>query len=155
MALIKPIDRLTTEDLAMFPLWEVAADIDTGRDETTVRPVDSAVVPVDADRTVYHVACDVELGNGRRLTGRVCVSDGELFPEPPIVVDDAGNAYFLDGPPAPRQEAAFEALFGVPFEGMFPVRWQLRLPLDGEPAYRAGEMTLDFDEGPEPGRRLH
>ena len=155
MALIKHVDELTTDDLEMFPLWEVAADVPAGVDQTAVRPVDSAVVPVDADDVVYHVACDVELGTGRRLTGRACVLNGELFPEPPIVVDGAGNAYFLDAPPAPSQRTAFEAMFGVSFEGLFPVRWQLRLPLEGEPAYRAGEMTLDFDEGPAPGQRLH
>jgi|SRR5688572_3697412 hypothetical protein len=155
MALIKPLSTLSAEDLAMFALWEYAMDVEDAFDETAVRPVDSAVVPVDRDDTVYHVACDVALANGRVLTGHVAVCNGEVELDLPTIVDDAGTAYALEQPPGRREREAFERLFGTPFEGVFPLRWQLRLPLDGEAAYRVGEATLDAEPGPEPGTRLH
>lgn len=156
MALIKPLQTLSVEDLAMFPLWEFAPGSED-HDQTAVRPVGSAVVPTEPDDTVYHVACDVELANGRTLAGHVQVCNGEPAFELPTIVDDAGNAYALQMPPHRGDRAAFEALFGASYEAVFPVRWQLRLPLDGEAAYRVGEATLEPGpgDGPEPGSRLH
>jgi hypothetical protein len=151
MALIKPVSELTTDDLEMFALWEFATDREDEGDELSVRPVDSEVVPVDEDDTVYQVACDVELANGRVLTGHVGVCNGALDPEPPTVVNDAGEAFDLEHPPHRRQQPAFEALFGAPFAEVFPVRWRLRLPLAGEPAYREGEVALPPRDPP----RIH
>ena len=145
MALVKPLAELTADDLAMFELWEFANDREDEGDETWVRPVDSDVVPVDADNVVYHVACDVELADGRVLTGHVSVCNGEMDADPPLVVSDAGETFDLEHPPHRRQQAAFEALFGAPFAAVFPVRWRLRLPLAGEAAYREGELALPPD----------
>jgi hypothetical protein len=151
MALIKPIGELTADDLEMFALWEYATDAEGDFDETAVRPVDSDVVPVDQDNNVYHVACDVELANGRVLTGHASVCNGVPEADPPLVVDGAGQAYDLEHPPHRRQQAAFAALFGAPYAEVFPVRWQLRLPLAGESAYREGEIAAP----PGPGSRVH
>jgi hypothetical protein len=142
MALVKPPSALTADDLAMFGLWELAADIEGDGDAAWVRPVDSDVVPVDDDDTAYRVACDVELAGGRVLSGHVGVRNGVPDAEPPTVVDDAGGAFDLDHPPPEDRQAAFAALFGAPYAAIFPVRWQLRLPLAGEAAYREGELTL-------------
>ena len=142
MALIKPVSELTTDDLEMFPLWESALDAEEDGDELSVRPVHSDVVPVDEDDTVYQVACDVELASGRVLTGHVGACNGGLDPEPPTVVDDAGRFFDLQHPPHRRDRVAFEALFGAPFEQVFPIRWRLRLPFAGEAAYREGELAL-------------
>ena len=141
MTLIKPISELTTDDLAMFALWEYATDAEGDFDELAVRPVDSEVVPVELDNAVYHVACDVELANGRVLTGHVGVSNGVVDADPPTVVNDAGEAFDLECPPHRKQQAAFAALFGAPFADVFPVRWQLRVPLAGESAYREGGLA--------------
>lgn len=151
MALVKPLSELTTDDLAMFGLWEFATDTEDEADELAVRPVDSDVVPVEEDNTVYHVACDIELAGGRVLAGHVGVCNGALDPEPPTVVNDAGEAFDLEHPPHRRRQAAFEALFGAPFAAVFPVRWRLRLPLAGEAAYREGELALP----PESASRVH
>jgi hypothetical protein len=152
MALIKPLSELTPDDLALFALWEYAMGDEDEHDETAVRPVDSDVVPVEEDNNVYHVACDVELANGRVLTGHASVCNGEPDFDPPTVVDDAGEAFDLEHPPHRRQQAAFAALFGAPFAEVFPVRWRLRLPLAGEVVYREGEIGLP----PEPAAsRVH
>ena len=145
MALIKPLTTLTADDLAMFALWESTGD---GEDDDRVRPVDHAVVPIDVDDVLYHVACDIELGNGRRLGGHIPVRNGELEADSPLVVDDAGHAFELEQPPPHARLEAFVALFGAPFLGVFPVRWQLRLPFAGEPAYRGGDLSLDPGVGP-------
>jgi hypothetical protein len=142
MALVKPLDALTADDLAMFELWELATDIESDDGEPRVRPVDIDAVPVDDDGTVYRVACNIELAGGRVLAGHVGVCDGALDAAPPTVVSDAGVAFALGQPPPPARQAAFEATFGAPFAAIFPVRWQLRLPLAGEAAYREGELAL-------------
>ena len=141
MALIKPIGELTSDDLEMFPLWEFATDAEGDYDETCVRPVVADAVPVDADNTVYHVACDVFLASGRTLSGHVEVCNGALDGGPPMVVNDLGDAFPLGDPPHRRNQAAFDALFRVPYEALFPVRWRLRLPLAGEMLHREGEFA--------------
>jgi hypothetical protein len=146
MALIKPLAMLTPDDLAMFALWESTGDADDDPAEN-VRPVDCDVVPIEVDDVRYHVACDVELGNGRRLSGHIGVRNGELEADSPTVVDDAGNAFGLEQSPPHAQLAAFAALFAAPFLDVFPIRWQLRLPLAGEAAYRGGELALDAGVG--------
>jgi hypothetical protein len=88
------------------------------------------------------VACSIELAGGRVLAGHVGVCDGVLEAGPPTVVNDAGVAFDLGQPPHPGQQEAFAATFGAPFAAIFPVRWQLCLPLAGEAAYREGELAL-------------
>jgi hypothetical protein len=140
MALIKPIAELTSDDLEMFPLWEYAMDDEADHDETWVRPVVADAVPIDADHTVYHVACDVFLATGRTLAGHLEVCNGEVEPGPPTVVNDGGEAFALEAPPHRRQQAAYEALFRASYAELFPVRWRLRLPLAGEMLHREGEF---------------
>jgi hypothetical protein len=151
MALVKPLSELTADDLAMFELWEIASDVESDDDQPRVRPVGSDVVPVDEDDVVYRVACDVVLANGRVLSGHVGVCNGALDAAPPLLVDDTGRAFDLGHAPPHDRLATCEALLGVPFALAFPLRWQLRLPLAGEAAYREGELPLP----PEGGARLH
>jgi hypothetical protein len=151
MALIKPLSQLDADDLAMFELWEIAPGDRDEDDEPRVRPVDSDVVPVDDDDTVYHVACAVELASGRTLTGHIAVRNGALEAMSPTVVTDAGDAFDLGHPPLGHRLLAFETLAGAPYASVFPVRWHLRLALDGESAYREGELSLAPQDEP----RLH
>lgn len=43
----KPVTDLTADDLETFPVWEFAMDEENipGRDETWVRPIDTATIP--------------------------------------------------------------------------------------------------------------
>lgn len=152
MALLKPIATLTTDDLEMWPLWTYATDHegDDDIDETYVRPVLADVVPTDADYSVYHVACDVFLASGRRLSGHVEVCNGETDGGPPSVVDHHGEGFPLEHPPHRRNRAAFDALFREPYEALFPVRWRLRLLIAGEEDFREGEFA-----GPWAGQARH
>jgi hypothetical protein len=67
------------------------------------------------------------------------------------VVNVAGEAVDLEQPPSGHRQIAFEALAGAPFASVFPVRWHLRLALEGESAYREGELSLAPQDEP----RLH
>jgi hypothetical protein len=139
MALIKPIDRLTREDLEQFPLWEFAGGDEDDHDETCVRPVASEDVP-DEEYTVFQVACDVTTATGRRLLGHIGVCDGAIDDDAPTLVTDGLGSFGLDEWPHRRNRAAYDALLGGEYESHFPVEWQLRLPLSGENALRVGTL---------------
>jgi hypothetical protein len=114
MALIKPVDRLTREDLEDFALWEPVPGDDEGR----VRPVASRDVP---DDSTYFVACDIESATQRRWLGWIRVSEGAVIDEAPTLVGDVAGGIEPDA-------------------SHFPLEWQLRLPLAGEGALRVGTV---------------
>jgi hypothetical protein len=140
MALIKPIDQLTREDLEQFPLWEFAMGDEGEHDETAVRPVASEVVPDDED-TVFQVACDVTTASGRRLLGHVSVCNGAIDDVAPTLVTDGHGSFGLEERPHRRNLGAYEALLGGEYESHFPIEWQLRLPLAGEAQLRMGVLS--------------
>jgi hypothetical protein len=89
----KPVDQLTPEDFAAFPIWEFAiddepSDTEPEQDETWVRPVDASVAAVDAYSLL--VAADFTTASGRPLQGfvgvttagslQIAVIDGEAAP---------------------------------------------------------------------------
>jgi hypothetical protein len=137
VALIKPIDQLTRDDLEDFPLWEFATDVEGDFDETAVRPVAADWVPREAHQ-VYTVACDVRTASGRMLLGHLGVVDGEMDGEAPTLVTDTHGSFGLDERPHRRIRAAWDALLGGEYEAHFPVHWRLRLPIAGELAPREG-----------------
>lgn len=133
----KPIDELTVEDFEVHPVWKFSMDEEEG-DETYVCSVETAVVPVDSDFQVYHVACDITVATGAQFTGFLQVSNGEFhFPEP-IVVGGIEDYWCLDSPPARRERAKFDAFFGAEYSKLFPISWCLRVPFAGEAVKRCG-----------------
>ena len=134
----KPIDQLSTDDLRNHPIWEYATDEEDEHDETWVRPLEMRAVPVDDESDVVHVACDLVLATGRELTGFVSLWNGELHDEAPVVVGASGQYWPLDGRPHRRNRVAFEDFFGMPYDGLFPVRWRLRAFVASERELRSG-----------------
>ena len=135
----KPIADLVRDDLLAHAIWEFATDAEDEGDETYVRPVDAMRVPSDVDYQVYHVACDLRTAGGRELLGFMSVCNGEIEdPVPGIVGSTPLENFSLEHPPDRRTRAAFEALMGAPFNGVFPVSWRLRVLVNGERDLRSG-----------------
>ena len=138
----KPIDELVRADLHAFPLWEYATDAEEECDETCVRPVERATIPSSHDYVVYHVVCDVVSAHGANYIGFMSLCNGELHDDAPVVVGAQRGEYFcIESAPQRRQRAAFEAVFGVEHAALFPLRWTLRLRVEGETAYRSGRYS--------------
>ena len=136
----KPIDSLRSEDLLAYPIWEYATDSEDEFDETYVRPIGEHYVPAQFDHAVYHAACDVVTRSGKALIGFMSICNRELHDVSPIVVGSQEGEYFcLDYAPDRRNRAAFEAVIGSPYETSFPVRWKLRVLVEGEREFRSGE----------------
>ena len=76
----KPVQLLGSADFAAFPIWEYADDEEgaKGRDETWVRPVDSATIP---RHSYTHAAADFTTASGQQLSGCVTVSTLDANPE--------------------------------------------------------------------------
>jgi hypothetical protein len=75
----KPINLLTPTDIEQHPIWEFAIDEEgiEGQDETSVRPFDSVVVPLN--EYSLSVAADFSTSNGSKFSGIVDVSTaGEI-----------------------------------------------------------------------------
>ena len=61
----KPVEKLTLDDFAAFPVWEFALDEESepDQDETTVRPVPVSV-PLDPSDSTYLIAAHFQLADG-------------------------------------------------------------------------------------------
>ena len=70
----KPVDGLTPSDIAAFPIWEFASGEEgvEGQDETWVRPLPDAEVPVEA--WSLSVAADFRTASGATFPGIVGVT---------------------------------------------------------------------------------
>jgi hypothetical protein len=139
----KPIDQLTPEDLRVFPIWEFAIDAEglEGRDETWVRPLGATAVPPGAYS--LSVAATFHTPRGQKLHGIVGVTtnaEPELG-DGALVLDDAyifiPSATFGG---APQEYADVAERLGLPLSELFPLRFVLAVPIEGEPAPRTGEF---------------
>lgn len=131
----KPVDSLTLEDFASFPIWQYVDDEEDieGRDETWVRPTASKVV---ADRTYVHAAAVFTAACGRTFSGCVTVSTLE---GPPKVcqcsVFHGGKSLFVSNPEASGFEESRQALLRaleLTEVDLFPLAWQLLVPVKGK-----------------------
>jgi hypothetical protein len=140
----KPVDSLSRRDLGVFPIWEFATDEEArpGRDESWVRPVVSKAIP--HGRYSLSVAADFVTASGQTLSGFVGVSTASGFEvEDGAVLQD--ELYLFVPRPQSRfrfasqaREALARALALSEAE-VFPLRFELRVPLRGERAARSGE----------------
>src|ERR1700733_14782870 len=130
----KPVNLLTAEDFAAFPIWEYASDEEgvPGQDETWVRPVDSHAVPKYA---YLHVAAQFTAANGRQLSGCVTVSTLNGPPEAcQGAVFHGGVGLFVSNPKAicfrQSRDELLTAL-GLAETDLFPLSFRLQVPIDG------------------------
>ncbi len=131
----KPIDAITVEDLAAFPIWEFASDEEENeeQDETWIRPVNSKVVPLG--EYALSVAATFSTASGLPLKGFVVLSTDEgieinggsiLFNEQYLCVSPPE----FSGASAEREELA--AALGLPQSEVFPLQFTLSVPLKGQ-----------------------
>jgi hypothetical protein len=137
MSIAKPIDQLSATDLRIHPIWEYALDEENEHDETYVYPVAASAIPREHNNQVYHVACDLKIATGKSFVAFMSICNGELHDESPVVVGESGEYWPLD-PRFLHESAQFKLFFGAPFSELFPMHWQLRVPIFGEPAFRSG-----------------
>jgi hypothetical protein len=138
----KPIHQLTAQDLRHHALWEYASGDEGEFDETYVCPTEGGAVPTTDAFAIYHVACRITTVLGNRLTGFMSICGGELDDPAPTVVGEAGGYFPLDYPPTRKDVASFQAVLGAPYAEIFPVRWELALPIAGESAIRSGTFGV-------------
>lgn len=138
----KPVDQLTWEDLTTFAVWEYAPDEEgrEGQDETWVRPRHWMFVP----RGCYSltVAAEFRLANGQIFQGHLDVTAAR---EPLKIAEGVllheGRRLFISNREASRFEDDREELLaalGLSQSEVFPVRYRLRVPLEGELNPRTG-----------------
>jgi hypothetical protein len=133
----KPIDRLTADDLLVFPIWEFAIDEEEVEemDETWVRPVDVKVVR--KGMWSLSVAADFRTRSGLVIPGFVDVStaegtevsDGVLLPQGKYVSIRVGS---------PSARVATARSLGMKTRDVFPLSYTLRVLIGREKRFRSG-----------------
>lgn len=139
----KAINELNHEDLEAFPIWEFANDEEENeeQDETWVRPVPGNVI--DLDQYSLSVAADFVTASGKAISGAVDVTTADEFEfgHAFLLYDDryifVSSEKFPDG----NQERNAVALaLGLPVEKAFPLKFTLRVLVEGETNFRSGEF---------------
>ena len=133
----KPIDELTPDDLAAFPIWEFTSDAEgvEGQDEAWVRPLRATVVPEDA--WALSVAADFRTASGALFPGVVGVTTAggvELSHGAILAPDEyvfVGSGDLFDGP------SVAAALELAPSEAI-PLVFTLRALIGNEKVRRTG-----------------
>lgn len=137
----KPIDELRPEDLAAFPIWEFASDEEENeeQDETWVRPVSAKAI--GPDLYSLSVAADFHTASGQVLGGFVGVTTAEEFECSHGVLLHAGNYLFIpSGEFEVAERSAFANALGMETAQVFPLRFSLKVLVQGESTARAGEF---------------
>jgi hypothetical protein len=146
----KPVVKLTAADLREFSVWEYAMDEEGvgEQDETWVRPVNGNAVRKDTYSQL--VATDFTTPSGRKLQGfmEVSTAEGRVEIEPGAVIGKVGYRVLphMSRKQAIRRNAdsAIEdrdrllSALGQPEEDVFPLRYELRVPVRGEKEVRVG-----------------
>lgn len=143
----KRADELTPEDLAKFPVWEFALDLEQV-DETLVRPVTQ--LPVD-DLGIRIVGTNVCLANGTRMWAGIQNIDPKSAVKTrhllSLSLHSNGQWIHLDryhdynlkeyGP------AALARRLGLEVEDVFPISYDVRSCCVGDPRALAGVIESD------------
>lgn len=144
LATRKPIDDLTPEDIAAFPIWEFASDEEgvEGQDETWVRPVASREVALGSYS--LSVGAHVTLANGRAVTGLCQVTTAGAIEVALVVVLVPGHYVFL--PPSKAVDTVgmrrlLDALGLASVQDFFPAHFELLATIVGEPTVRSGMLA--------------
>jgi hypothetical protein len=127
----KPVNELTREDFARYPIWKYATSEEglEGQDETTVRPYRLRRDYLDAGTEVHLVRANFRLNSGRRLMGFVDVhrgSGGSIEESQPVITADRGQVVFWYGALKPRKREladAYERLGVASASQVFPLKF--------------------------------
>jgi len=138
----KPIDEIKPEDLEVFPVWEFADDEETSnQDETWIRPVDTSLVPLGA--TALTVGATFTTAAGMELRGYVGVSTDSDFEISHAAVLSTGQYLCVPAADYWNAEAEYAELasaLGLLASDIFPLRFSLRVLIEGENLLRTGEF---------------
>jgi hypothetical protein len=137
----KPIDQLTVEDLAAFPVWEFATDEEgvEGQDETWVRPLSVSRIPGDAFS--LSVAADFLAPNGSQFEGIMEVNTAIASPFPSACLIVRSEYLYIGGAPGSRERRALAKKLGGSEADVFPLSYTLRVRVEGEAVYRTGRVV--------------
>jgi hypothetical protein len=141
----KPNVKLTQTDFTTFPLWEYADDEEgvEGQDETWVRPVKRKSIP--RGRHQIFVAADYVLASGRKLRGyaEVATLDGLEFEEAWVLHRRQTVALLSRQEPSHYYDplGSLLKLLDMPEREVFPARYTLRVPVQGERELHRGEIA--------------
>jgi hypothetical protein len=136
----KPIDTITADDLEAFPIWEYCLDEEgiDGMDETWVRPVAAARVPLN-DYSLT-VAADLTPKSGPTTLGFVGISTVQ-----PIEVAGIGfltpEYNWIQSTASGDERQTLAATVGAKIDDIFPITYRLRVPIEGETSRRT--RTID------------
>jgi hypothetical protein len=135
----KPIDRLISGDLVVFPIWEFATDEEDveGRDETWVRPVDARTVQEGV--WSLSVAADFRTRSGLAIPGFVGVTTAEGVELGHGVLLPDAKYIFVDVSKASGRASTAKAL-GLSRRDVFPLIFTLRVRIGREKDFRAGSF---------------
>ena len=149
----KPVDQLVIEDLRKYPVWEYAIDdegADTEQDETWVQPVTNKAVPRGGYSQI--VAANFTAANGSVFCGFMIVTTAGSKVEitPGAVIGDFG--YKVLPHQSHRQALADKHTWVIKNRDallksiqaserdVFPMRFELRVPIQGEKHLRTGNV---------------
>lgn len=134
---------LSARDLRRYPIWEYATDSEglPWRDETWLRPLQRRTVPWNTYSLT--VAATLTIRSGQAFEGDAYVStvDGTVdVPTGHIRIRDSWYYIPSDNPleSAAREEIA--GVLGLRVDDVFPIHWQLKVPVEGESVLRTGEF---------------
>jgi hypothetical protein len=140
----KPIDQLKPEDLIAFPVWEFASDEeeDEEQDETWVRP--HLAKMMGPDLYDLSVAADFLASSGQTFTGFIGVTTaGDLEFGHGVLLHENTHIFVpsAEYPQAKKERKAVAAALRVKESQVFPLKFTLRVLLQGEVAPRHGEFA--------------
>lgn len=139
----KPVDQLQPEDIAVFPIWEFASDEEENeeQDETWVRPVPSKVIGLDLYSLT--VAADFQTASGEVISGVVGVTTADAFEFEHGVLLHQGEYVFVPssgGAGARKEREAVALALGMSVKQVFPLKFTLRVLVEGEKVLRHGKF---------------
>lgn len=110
-----------------------------GQDETWVRPLNASNIPRDAFS--LSAAADFISPNGSQREGIVEVTTAIASPFPSASLIVRGEYLYVDGAPGSRERRRLAIKLGGTEAEIFPLKYTLRLLVEGEAAYRSGEVV--------------
>jgi hypothetical protein len=137
----KPVDKISLDDLRIFPVWEYALDEEgqPGQDETWIKPVKTAVVPTEAWSQI--VAASFAGDASVPLMGFMVVTTArQPFEFSPGAIVTESAYYFIPSPRmsgSRRLRAAITQALGI----TFPLCYSLLVPIAGESQLREGMVV--------------
>lgn len=142
----EPIDQLRLLDIEEFPVWEYRTDEEGApdRDEVWVRPAVTSLVPADAFS--LSVAAKCRTASGAELSGIAGVTSStfgglEILHGAVITEDDY---VFIPWPGSSDARSSCQAAaqeLGIPESDLFPLRYELVVPVHGIQGIVRGEYA--------------